>query len=115
MSEMIRVEVVSAFAQEVKRVTLSVTAGSTVQSVLETLDFAADAQAASAALAETAHLADSYVGIWGRRVALNTTLNDGDRIELYRAVIADAKTARLKRASEQGYRWQGRTRRAAYK
>ena len=59
------------------------------------------------------HIADSFVGIWGRRVMLDAVLADGDRIELYRPVIADAKAARLNRASEQGYRWQGRTRRAA--
>jgi uncharacterized protein len=59
------------------------------------------------------HIADSVVGVWGRRVLLDAVLNDGDRIELYRAVTADAKTARLARARQQGYRWQGRTRRAA--
>jgi putative ubiquitin-RnfH superfamily antitoxin RatB of RatAB toxin-antitoxin module len=59
------------------------------------------------------HIADSFVGVWGRRVMLDALLNDGDRIELYRPVIADAKAARLNRASEQGYRWQARTRRAA--
>ncbi len=59
------------------------------------------------------HIADSFVGIWGRRVLLDAVLTDGDRIELYRPVIADAKAARLNRASEQGYRWQARTRRAA--
>lgn len=59
------------------------------------------------------HIADSFVGIWGRRVLLDAVLTDGDRIELYRPVIADAKAARLNRASKQGYRWQGRTRRAA--
>jgi putative ubiquitin-RnfH superfamily antitoxin RatB of RatAB toxin-antitoxin module len=58
------------------------------------------------------HIADSFVGIWGRRVLLDTKLENNDRIELYRELVADAKTARLKRANEQGYRWQGRTRRA---
>jgi putative ubiquitin-RnfH superfamily antitoxin RatB of RatAB toxin-antitoxin module len=43
----------------------------------------------------------------------DTLLSDGDRIELYRPLIADPKAARKKRATEQGYRWQGRTRRAA--
>lgn len=52
------------------------------------------------------------VGVWGRCVPLSTPLADGDRIELYRPLIADPKAARKKRATEQGYRWQGRTRRA---
>ena len=34
-------------------------------------------------------------------------------IEQYRPLIADPKQARHRRANEQGYRWQGRTRRAA--
>ena len=58
-------------------------------------------------------LAPADVGIWGQSVPLNTPLKDGDRIERYRALIADPKAARHRRANEQGYRWQGRTRRAA--
>ena len=53
------------------------------------------------------------VGIWGKSVPLDTKLKNGDRIERYRALIADPKLARHRRANEQGYRWQGRTRRAA--
>ena len=52
------------------------------------------------------------VGIWGKSVPLDTPLKDGDRIEQYRPLIADPKLARHRRANEQGYRWQGRTRRA---
>ena len=51
-------------------------------------------------------------GIWGKPIALDTPLAEGDRVELYRPLIADPKAARKKRATEQGYRWQGRTRRA---
>jgi hypothetical protein len=32
------------------------------------------------------------VGIFGKVTSLTTTLNDGDRVELYRAIIADPKT-----------------------
>ena len=52
-------------------------------------------------------------GLWGQRVPMNTALKNGDRIERYRPVIADAKQARHRRANDQGYRWQARTRRAA--
>lgn len=52
-------------------------------------------------------------GIWGKQMPLDTPLAEGDRVELYRPLIADPKAARKKRATEQGYRWQGRTRRAA--
>ena len=58
-------------------------------------------------------LSQANVGIWGKSVPLNTPLKDGDRIERYRPLIADPKLARHRRANEQGYRWQGRTRRAA--
>ena len=76
-------------------------------------------------LAEGATLADALgafgiddldladVGIWGKSVPLDTPLKDGDRIERYRPLIADPKEARHRRANEQGYRWQGLTRRAA--
>lgn len=55
------------------------------------------------------------VGIWGKIVPFDTVLKDGDRIEQYRPLVADPKLARHRRANAQGYRWQGRTRRAAQK
>jgi uncharacterized protein len=55
----------------------------------------------------------SDVGLWGKQVPLDTPLAEGDRIERYRAITADPKQARHQRANVQGYRWQGRTRRAA--
>jgi putative ubiquitin-RnfH superfamily antitoxin RatB of RatAB toxin-antitoxin module len=56
---------------------------------------------------------DGNTGLWGKQVPLDTVLKDGDRIERYRGLIADPKQARHRRANDQGYRWQGRTRRAA--
>ena len=56
---------------------------------------------------------DVDVGLWGKLVPLDTVLHDGDRLERYRGLIADPKQARHQRATVQGYRWQGRTRRAA--
>lgn len=38
------------------------------------------------------------VGVFGKRVALNRPLQDGDRVEVYRPLIADPKTARRERA-----------------
>lgn len=37
-------------------------------------------------------------GIWGRPVALDTALREGDRIEFYRPLTADPKQARRQRA-----------------
>jgi uncharacterized protein len=38
------------------------------------------------------------VGIYGRLVPLAQTLEDGDRVEIYRPLIADPKEARKRRA-----------------
>lgn len=44
-------------------------------------------------------LAAMKVGIYGRRVTLDTRVRSGDRIELYRPLVADPKTARHARAA----------------
>ena len=38
------------------------------------------------------------VGIFGRRVALDAPLADGDRVEIYRALAVDPKETRRRRA-----------------
>jgi putative ubiquitin-RnfH superfamily antitoxin RatB of RatAB toxin-antitoxin module len=45
-------------------------------------------------------LATNKVGVFGKMATLSATLNDGDRIEIYRPLIADPKEARKKRAAE---------------
>jgi len=40
------------------------------------------------------------VGVFGKATTLSATLHDGDRIEIYRPLIADPKEARKKRAAE---------------
>jgi uncharacterized protein len=44
--------------------------------------------------------AGSAVGIFGRVSALSQSLADGDRVEIYRPLTADPKTARRARARE---------------
>jgi len=44
----------------------------------------------------------AHVGIYGRRVAPHTVLRDGDRVEVYRALVADPKQARRRRAARSG-------------
>ena len=39
------------------------------------------------------------VGIFGKLVKLEQTVEEGDRIEIYRPLIADPKTARKRRAA----------------
>ncbi|MBK5964422.1 RnfH family protein [Thiocystis minor] len=45
-------------------------------------------------------LAINKVGIFGRQVKLDQLLEDGDRVEIYRPLIADPKEARKRRARE---------------
>ena len=45
-------------------------------------------------------LAKNKVGVFGKVAALSATLREGDRIEIYRPLIADPKEARKKRAAE---------------
>ncbi|MGO3423442.1 MAG: RnfH family protein [Pseudoalteromonas distincta] len=40
------------------------------------------------------------LGVWNRTVKANYVLKDGDRIEIYRPLIADPKDARRKRAEK---------------
>jgi len=43
--------------------------------------------------------AQAPVGIFGKRVARDAKLAAGDRVEIYRPLIADAKSARRRRAA----------------
>ena len=42
------------------------------------------------------------LGIFGRRVPANQVLRQGDRVEIYRPLIADPKEARRRRAEKTG-------------
>ena len=94
-----RLTLVAAWADRVEERAIELTEGATLGDALKTFGFN--------------DLSQPDVGIWGKSVPLDTPLKDGDRIEQYRPLIADPKLARHRRANEQGYRWQGRTRRAA--
>ena len=45
-------------------------------------------------------LSSTKVGIWSRVVKLRDTVKDGDRIEIYRPLIADPKEIRKRRAEK---------------
>lgn len=69
----------------------------------------ADAVRAAQALQAFASLAlaDMPVGIWGRRVRPTQPLRQGDRVEFYRPLLVDPKTARRERFAQQGARSAG--------
>lgn len=45
-------------------------------------------------------LKQNAVGIWNKTCKLDTTLENGDRIEIYRPLIADPKEVRKRRAEQ---------------
>jgi len=45
-------------------------------------------------------LEDAKVGIFGKAATMTTVLSDGDRVEIYRPLIADPKEVRRQRAAE---------------
>ena len=100
---MIAVTLIEAWPDRVMKRELCLTDGATLRDAL--------AAAEMSASGDTGDVGD--IGLWGKQVPLDTRLHDGDRIERSRSLIADPKQARHQRATDQGYRWQGRTRRAA--
>jgi putative ubiquitin-RnfH superfamily antitoxin RatB of RatAB toxin-antitoxin module len=53
------------------------------------------------------NLRSAAVGVWGRKVALEQCLRDGDRVEIYRPLKVDPKVARRERFRKQGARAAG--------
>ena len=45
---------------------------------------------------------DIAFGVWNHKANLNTPLRDGDRVEVYRSLQVDPKTARRERFVKQG-------------
>jgi putative ubiquitin-RnfH superfamily antitoxin RatB of RatAB toxin-antitoxin module len=84
-----RVEVVFALPLEQDVTTLDCPDGASVREAIE----------ASGVLARHGGIDLARVGIWGRRCALDDTLREGDRIELYRPLEADPKEVRRQRAA----------------
>jgi hypothetical protein len=85
---MIRVEVVYALPRRYDAVTVELPDGATV----------AQALAASGVAERHPGIDLSRVGVFGRSVSPDTTLSDGDRVEVYRPLALDPKEARRRRA-----------------
>jgi len=91
MSGRIRVEVVYALPLSQECVDLQLDSGSTVQEAIQQ----------SGILSRHPEITQMGIraGIFGRRAALDVPLGDGDRVEIYRALKADPKEIRRRRAS----------------
>ena len=87
MSYEVSVTVVYAQSDSVAEVELRLAAGATVAQALET--------AAKAGLNAPEH---APVGIFGKRCPRDAVVKHGDRIEVYRRLIADPKDSRRRRA-----------------
>lgn len=86
-----RVEVVYALPEGCDAVRLDVPAGAT----------AGDAVRASGMAERHPGIDLSALGIFGRRVAPDALLAEGDRVEIYRPLALDPKDARRQRARRQ--------------
>ena len=93
MSEgLMHIEVAYALPTKQSLVDVAIKEGATVEEVIQ----------ASNLLNEypDIDLSSTKVGIWSRVVKLRDTVKDGDRIEIYRPLIADPKEIRKRRAEK---------------
>lgn len=86
----LKVEVVYALREEQVLLALEVETGTTVRQAIE--------RSGVLRRFPEINLARARVGIFGRPVRPDALLHDGDRVEIYRPLIADPKQARRERA-----------------
>jgi putative ubiquitin-RnfH superfamily antitoxin RatB of RatAB toxin-antitoxin module len=89
---LMQIEVAYALPTKQSLVDVAIKEGATVEEVIQ----------ASNLLNEypDIDLSSTKVGIWSRVVKLRDTVKDGDRIEIYRPLIADPKEIRKRRAEK---------------
>ncbi|MGM0524847.1 MAG: RnfH family protein [Pseudomonadota bacterium] len=86
------VEVAYATPEKQLILTVQVPAGTTVEQCIE--------QSGIQQHFSDIDLSQQKVGIWNKTTKLDTEPRDGDRIEIYRALIADPKAVRKRRAEK---------------
>jgi putative ubiquitin-RnfH superfamily antitoxin RatB of RatAB toxin-antitoxin module len=91
---LLNVEVTYALPEQQVLVALEVEEGTTVGEAIE--------RSGIPARFPEARVAGGNVGIFGRPVALDAAVREGDRVEIYRPLIADPKQARRERAKKPG-------------
>lgn len=87
----INIEVAYGTAEKQRTYRLTLPAGSTARQAALAAPVCADFPAADPAAAP--------LGLFGKSVADNHILSEGDRVEIYRPLVADPKEARRKRAA----------------
>ncbi|WP_058120026.1 RnfH family protein [Photobacterium kishitanii] len=89
---LIHVEVVYALPNVQRVLKLAVVAATPIQAIIE--------QSGILTMYPEIDLKTDKVGIYSRNVKLDATARDGDRIEIYRPLIADPREIRRKRAEQ---------------
>lgn len=92
MAEHITVEVAYALPTQQSLLTITVLPGSTVMQVVE--------QSGILQQYPDIDLHQQKIGVWSRPVKPEELVNEGDRIEIYRPLIADPKDLRRRRAEK---------------
>jgi len=88
----IQIEVVYGLAHKQKLLSLPIRAGATVEQGI--------VESGILSLYPEIDLNENKVGIWNKVVKLSATLENLDRIEIYRPLIADPKEVRKRRAEK---------------
>ena len=86
----IRVEVVFATPQKQELVSVQLEEGSRLADAIE--------QSGLAEKFDNFEVDPDRVGIFGKKASLDQVLRDGDRVEIYRPLLADPKEVRRQRA-----------------
>ncbi|MCS2152347.1 RnfH family protein [Scandinavium goeteborgense] len=92
MSAKLTVEVVYALPEKQYLHKVSLEEGATVEQAIVTSGLMR--------LRPEIDLTSNKVGIWSRAVKLQDAVHDGDRVEIYRPLIADPKALRRQRAEK---------------
>ncbi|MGF1885761.1 RnfH family protein [Photobacterium profundum] len=90
--KLIHVEVVYALPNNQRVIKLAINSETDVQEIIE--------QSGILAMFPEIDLKKNKIGVYSRNVKLNATVHDGDRIEIYRPLLADPKEIRRKRAEQ---------------
>ncbi|WP_330960566.1 RnfH family protein [Photobacterium sp. 53610] len=91
-NNLIHVEVVYALPNTQRVIKLAITADTPVQEIIE--------RSGVLEMYPEIDLKKNKVGVFSRPVKLDATVHDGDRIEIYRPLLADPKDIRRKRAEQ---------------
>lgn len=92
MAELLSIDVVYGLLHKQKTISLQCEAGTTAQEAV--------VQSNINQYFPEIDLKDLTIGIYGKKCKQDYVLNDHDRVEIYRPLIADPKEVRKKRAAE---------------